>query len=139
MFIMAKQVLSDQQQVSQHIQKLEPSLGKIIEYIRQFILSTDPEISERIKWNNPSFYYTGEMKPFDPKEYKREIIVMNLHKGKIMLVWPSGAKVKDSSGLLVGDFKDGRKTIVFNDLADVKTKEKLLSKTIRAWLKLVDK
>ncbi|MBK6390811.1 MAG: DUF1801 domain-containing protein [Saprospiraceae bacterium] len=136
---MAKQVLSDQQQVSQHIQKLEPSLGKIIEYIRQFILSTDPEISERIKWNNPSFYYTGEMKPFDPKEYKREIIVMNLHKGKIMLVWPSGAKVKDSSGLLEGDFKDGRKTIVFNDLADVKTKEKLLSKTIRAWLKLVDK
>ena len=110
MFIMAKQVLSDQQQVSQHIQKLEPSLGKIIEYIRQFILSTDPEIS-----------------------------VMNLHKGKIMLVWPSGAKVKDSSGLLEGDFKDGRKTIVFNDLADVKTKEKLLSKTIRAWLKLVDK
>lgn len=139
MFIMAKQVLSDQQQVSQHIQKLEPSLGKIIEYIRQFILSTDPEISERIKWNNPSFYYTGEMKPFDPKEYKREIIVMNLHKGKIMLVWPSGAKVKDSSGLLEGDFKDGRKIIVFNDLADVKTKEKLLSKTIRAWLKLVDK
>lgn len=136
---MAKQVLSDQQQVSQHIQKLEPSLGKIIEYIRQFILSTDPEISERIKWNNPSFYYTGEMKPFDPKEYKREIIVMNLHKGKIMLVWPSGAKVKDSSGLLEGDFKDGRKIIVFNDLADVKTKEKLLSKTIRAWLKLVDK
>ncbi|MFZ1716991.1 MAG: DUF1801 domain-containing protein [Saprospiraceae bacterium] len=136
---MAKQVLSDQQQVSQHIQKLEPSLGKIIEYIRQFILSTDPEISERIKWNNPSFYYTGEMKPFDPKEYKREIIVMNLHKSKIMLVWPSGAKVKDSSGLLEGDFKDGRKTIVFNDLADVKTKEKLLSKTIRAWLKLVDK
>ena len=132
---MAKQVLSDQQQVSQHIQKL----GKSIEYIRQFILSTDPEISERIKWNNPSFYYTGEMKPFDPKEYKREIIVMNLHKGKIMLVWPSGAKVKDSSGLLEGDFKDGRKTIVFNDLADVKTKEKLLSKTIRAWLKLVDK
>ena len=136
---MAKQVLSDQQQVSLHIQKLEPSLGKIIEYIRQFILSTDPEISERIKWNNPSFYYTGEMKPFGPKEYKREIIVMNLHKGKIMLVWPSGAKVKDSSGLLEGDFKDGRKTIVFNDLADVKTKEKLLSKTIRAWLKLVDK
>ena len=42
---MAKQVLSDQQQVSQHIQKLEPSLGKIIEYIRQFIMSTDPEIS----------------------------------------------------------------------------------------------
>jgi hypothetical protein len=40
------------------------------------------------------------MKPFDPKEYKREIIVMNLFKGRIMLVFPSGAKVKDASGML---------------------------------------
>ena len=139
MFIMAKQVLSDQQQVSQHIQKLEPSLGKIIEYIRQFILSTDPEISERIKWNNPSFYYTGEMKEFDPKEYKRELIVMNLHKGIIMLVFPSGAKVIDKSGLLEGDYKDGRRLLVFKDLADVKAKEKSLQTIIKAWLKLVDK
>jgi len=55
-------------------------------------LSTDKEIGERIKWNNPSFYYTGEMKLFDPKEHKREIIVFNLYKGRIMLVFPSGEK-----------------------------------------------
>ncbi len=42
-------------------------------HLRNIILSTDKEIGERIKWNNPSFYYTGEMKPFDPKEYKREL------------------------------------------------------------------
>src|SRR6476619_7594793 len=91
---------SDQEQVTAHIQKLEPALRKIVETIRQIILSTDKEIGERIKWNNPSFYYTGEMKPFDPKEYKRELIVLNLYKGRIMLVFPSGAKVDDSSGLL---------------------------------------
>src|SRR6478672_9343035 len=92
--------LSDEEAVTAHIQKLEPGLGKIVEVIRQIILSTDKEIGERIKWNNPSFYYKGEIKPFDPKEYKREIIVMNLFKGRIMLVFPSGAKVDDSSGLL---------------------------------------
>ena len=88
--------LSDKEQVTQHISKLEPVLGKTIEYIRRAILSTDKEIGERIKWNNPSFYYTGEMKPFDPKEYKREIIVMNLFKGRMMLVFPSGAKVNEA-------------------------------------------
>ena len=131
--------LSDQQQVTQHIKKLEPALGNIIETIRQIILSTDKEIGERIKWNNPSFYYTGEMKPFDPKEYKREIIVMNLFKGRIMLVFPSGAKVNDESGLLEGDYKDGRRLIIFEDMKDVKAKEKALQTVIKKWLKLVDK
>jgi len=131
--------LSEQEQVTLHIQKLEPELGKIVEVIRKIILSTNKEIGERIKWNNPSFYYTGEMKHFDPKEYKREIIVFNLFKGKIMLVLPSGAKVNDTSGLLEGDYKDGRRIVTFKDLKDVKEKEKALQKVIKAWLKLVDK
>ena len=129
---------TDSQQVTAHIKKLEPSLRKTIEAIRQIVLSTDKEISEHIKWNNPGFYFTGEMKPFDPKEYKREIIVMNLFKGRIMLVFPSGAKVNDTSGFLTGDYKDGRRIAIFDDLDDVRSKEKSLQKVIRDWLKLVD-
>ena len=137
---MAKSVkLTDTEQVTAQIKKLEPSFGKIIETIRQVILKTDKEIGEHIKWNNPSFYYTGEMKPFDPKEYKREIIVMNLFKERIMLVFPSGAKVNDKSGLLEGDYKDGRRTTIFKDMKDVKSKEKLLQAVIKKWLTLVDK
>ena len=131
--------LSDHDQVTEHIRKLDPSLREIIEKLRQTILSVDPEIGDRIKWNNPSFYYTGEMQPFDPKEYKRDIIVFNLHKGRIMLVFPSGAKVNDKTGLLEGDFKDGRRICVFENMADVKTKEKNLKQTIRTWLSLVEK
>lgn len=136
---MAKSIKSDQEQVTEHIQKLDPAFREVIEVIRQIILSTDKQIGERIKWNNPSFYYTGEMKPFDPKEYKREIIVFNLYKGRILLVLPSGAKVKDTSGLLEGDYKDGRRTITFRDMEEVKLKEKALQKIIKQWLKLVDK
>ncbi|WP_394994881.1 DUF1801 domain-containing protein [Emticicia sp.] len=131
--------LSDQEQVSEHIAKLEPEFGKIIEAIRQIILSTSSEIGERIKWNNPSFYYTGEMKPFDPKEYKRDIIVLNLHKNRIMLVFPSGAKVNDTSGLLEGNYSDGRKLAIFKDMKEVKSKEQLLQNIIKIWIKLLDK
>ena len=135
----ASKKLSDPEQVTAHIKKLEPTVGKIVEVIRQIILSTDKEIGERIKWNNPSCYYTGEMKPFDPKEYKREIVVFNLFKGRIMLVFPSGAKVNDTSGLLEGDYKDGRRLVVFKDMKDVKAKEKALRKVIKDWLTLIDK
>ena len=131
--------LTDSEQVTEHINKLEPGLGKIIQALRKIILSTDKEIGERIKWNNPSFYYTGEMKPFDPKEYKREIIVFNLYKGRIMLVFPSGAKVNDKSGLLQGEYKDGRRITIFKDMEDVRSKEKLLQTAIKEWLRLVDK
>lgn len=130
--------LSDEEQVAAHIAKLDPQLGKIIEAIRKIILSTDKEIGERIKWNNPGFYYTGEMKPFDPKEYKREIAVCNLYKGRIMLVFPSGEKVKDKTGLLEGDYKDGRRITIFKDMKDVKAKQTALQKVIKEWLKLVD-
>ena len=137
---MAKAVkLTDSEQVTAHIKKLEPAFGKIIETIRQIVLSTDKEIGELIKWNNPSFYYKGEMKPFDPKEYKREIVVFNLHKGRIMLVFPSGAKVNDKSGLLEGDYKDGRRITIFRDMKDVRSKEKNLQVVIKKWLAMVDK
>jgi hypothetical protein len=134
-----KAKLTDEEQVSEHIQKLEPAVGQVVETLRQMILSTDPEIGERIKWNNPSFYYTGEMVEFDPKEYKRDMIVMNLHKGRIMLVFPSGAKVNDQSGLLEGDYKDGRRFAIFKDLEDVEVKHGALQKVIMDWLALVEK
>jgi hypothetical protein len=79
------------------------------------------------------------MKPFDPKEYKREIIVFNLFKGRIMLVFPSGAKVNDKSGLLQGEYKDGRRITIFKDMEDVRSKEKLLQTVTKEWLRLVDK
>jgi len=137
---MAKSIkLTEPEQVTEHIKKLDPAMGKIVQTLRAIILTTDKEIGERIKWNNPSFYFTGEMRPFDPKEYKREIIVFNLFKNRIMLVFPSGAKVNDKSGLLEGDYKDGRRVTVFKDLNDVKEKEKNLRSVIKQWLKLVDK
>ena len=135
---MAKSKLTDTEQVTNHIQNLAPDLAHTVETIRQTILSTDEQIGEYIKWNNPSFYYTGEMKPFDPKEYKRDIAVFNLHRGKLMLVFPTGAKINDDSGLLDGDYKDGRKTIVFKDMEDVKSKQKRLQDVIKKWLALVD-
>ncbi len=130
---------SEKEQVTAHIKELDPVVAKIVESLRKIILSTDKEIGEHIKWNNPAFYYTGKMKPFNPKEHKREIIVFNLFKGRIMLVFPSGAKVNDTTGFLEGEYKDGRRIVIFKDLKDVSSKKKILQSIVKKWLSLVDK
>jgi hypothetical protein len=135
---MAKSQLSNTELVSAHIEKLDEPTKEVVETLRQIILSTDPEIAEEIKWNAPSFYYSGEMKPFDPKEYRRHIIVMNLHK-RILMVFPSGAKIDNTLGLLTGDYKDGRRLVEVKTMADVKNITPDLQAAIRDWLSKVDK
>jgi hypothetical protein len=132
--------LSEPDKVDAYMKTVKHSLVKVIEALRQFILNTDKEIGEEVKWNAPTFFYTGKMKPFNPKEYKRYIVVFNLlQKDCIRLIFLSGAKVNDKSGLLKGDYTDGRRLAMFRDLKDVKAKEKDLQKVIKTWLKLLDK
>ncbi len=135
---MAKTKLSNAEQVSAYIDKLEQPIQEIVKTLRQLILSTDPEIAEEIKWNAPSFYYMGEMKPFDPKEYMRHIIVMNLHK-RILLVFPSGAKIDNTFGLLTGDYKDGRRLVEVKNMDDVNSITSPLQAAIKDWLSKVEK
>jgi hypothetical protein len=80
------------------------------------------------------------MAPSDPKKYKRYLIVFNLFKKDcIRLVFPSGAKVDDSSGLLEGDYADGRRLAMFSSMKEVKTKKAALQQAIRKWLTLLDR
>lgn len=131
--------LTNEAQVTGYFNKLSHPLGNIIEALRKIILNTNKEIAEQIKWNSPAFYYTGEMKPFDPKEYKRDIVVFNLHKKEmVLLIFPTGAKINDTSGLLEGNYSDGRRMASFRTMEDVKRKKKDLESVVLAWLKAVD-
>ena len=131
---------SEPDKVDAYMHKLKHPLAEVVEALRRTILSTDSEIGEEIKWNAPTFFYAGEMKPSDPKEYKRYIVVFNLYKKDcIRLVFPSGAKINDGSGLLQGDYRDGRRLALFYSMADVKSKRDPLQRAIKKWLKLLDK
>lgn len=132
--------LSPEEQVTDYFKRLEHPMTGVIQALRKIVFTADKEIAEQIKWNSLSFYYTGEMKAFDPKEYKRDIVVFNLHKKEyVLLVFPTGAIVDDTSGLLEGNFPDGRKTAKFSSLNDVKFREKDLKIVIKKWLAKVDK
>lgn len=131
---------TDSAGVDSYMQKLDHPLKEVLGALRKIILTIDDEIGEHIKWNAPSFLYTGEMKPFDPKAYKRYIIVSNVYqKDCIRLVFPSGAKINDTSGLLSGDYADGRRLAFFHNMEEVKAKEEALRNAVKTWLTLLDK
>ena len=135
---MAKHI-SHSEQVTQHINGLPDTIQPAVEYLREVILSIDNEIAEHIKWNSPAFYFTGKMKEFDPKEYKRDILVMNLRKDKIMCVLPTGRSINKNIEILEGKYTDGRRMINFIDLIDIKAKEEKLILAIKEWLDLVER
>ncbi|MBK7427117.1 MAG: DUF1801 domain-containing protein [Saprospiraceae bacterium] len=138
---MAKsQKLSPQQEVDAFFIQLNHPLKDALQLIRKLILEADPEVAEHIKWNSPSFYYSGEMKAFDPKEYKRDIVVSNLHKNdSILLIFPTGNVIDEGSGLLGGNFKDTRKSITFSSIDEVQNRSEDLQNIIRNWLSKVEK
>lgn len=131
---------SEPEEVDAYMAKLTHPLADVAAALRKIILSTDPEIGEEIKWNAPAFFYIGELPPFNPKEYKRHIVVFNFHqRDRIRLVFPSGARVKDKSGLLEGDYPDGRRLALFHDMREVQSRKAVLQRVVKQWLITLDK
>ncbi len=115
-------------------------LNEVVEVLRSILLSIDPEIEEQRKWNSPAFYFTGEMKPFDPKEYKRDLVVFNLHKqDQVLLIFPTGGNLKKTIKLLEGKYPDSRKSLLFKSINDVNQKKEALILVVKEWLELIEK
>ncbi len=127
------------QTVTEHINEIEVSSREIVQKLRDIFLDANPEIAEQIKWNSPSFYYSGEMKAFNPKEYKRDLAVINLHRGKILIVFPTGNRIDSTIGLNGKDYPDGRKIVEITTLEDVNQKEASLTKAINNWIEQIEK
>lgn len=123
--------------VTAHIELLETPYRETVQAIRQLLLGCDERIAEHIKWNSPSFYYSGQMKEFDAKQYKRDLAVVNLHRGKILIVFPTGNTM--DAGILPGkDYPDGRKIVEIRDLKDLADKRASLERGVANWLAQIE-
>ena len=131
---------SEPDRVDAYMKNLNHPLAGVAKALREIILKADPEIGEEIKWNAPAFFYKGELPPFNPKKYKRHIVVFNFHKQDcIRLLFPSGARVNDKSGLLEGDYPDGRRLALFHDMREVASQKAILQRLVKQWLVTLDK
>ncbi len=130
--------VSEPEKVDLYMKTLDYPMKDVVEYLRSLILSIDDRIGEGVYWNVPTFYFTGPMLPFEPKQYKRYIVGFNFfQKDCIRMIFLHGATVKDQSGLLKGDYADGRRIASFKSMAEVKNNEKELRESIQQLILLM--
>ena len=98
----------------------------VVSAMREAILSTDPRITEAIKWQAPTFIYKGNIASFFPKAKKHA-----------SLMFHKGAEIPGDFPDLTGDGKEARSFKVA-DLADLTAKTEQLQSIIRAWCAMRD-
>jgi hypothetical protein len=119
-------ILDNSEKVNEYMSALDHPLKAVAEAVRAIIMGVDPQITEGIKWNSPSFYYKGDM------------AVFNLHKNDyLLIVFPNGVVINDQTGLLEGDYVD-RRMAYFRSMDDVSAKKAALESVIRGWITFAD-
>ena len=127
---------SDSAAVDDYMRTLDHPLADLAAEVRRTILAADKGIGEEIKWNAPAFFFTGAMAPFDPKEYRRHLVVFNFYrKNCLRLVFWHGDRANDTSGFLTGTYADGRRLAELLSSDDLKAHKKTLVAALKAQLK----
>src|SRR5882762_2167504 len=120
--------VNETEKVNAYISELQHPLKAEMEAVRAIILNTDSKIMERIKWNAPSFFYRGDLGAFNPRTTKFV---------QLIIVYPKDTVIRDSTGLLQGDYKD-RREARFYDMADVQAKKAALEQVVKDWITIVE-
>lgn len=114
--------------VDEFLMKLRHPLKAEVESVRSIIKGVGKDINEEVKWNAPSFNYKGEY-----------LVTFNLRDEKrIHLVFHNPLIPQVKSKILEGDYKD-RRMAYFADMQDVNSKKRLLEKTLKDLIRLIDR
>ncbi len=115
---MAKIKKSDEELVAEYMQQLEHPLLSDIEALRTIIKNADPAISERIKWNAPSYFAQDDFLTFNLRMLDKVHLIF--HHIKIAGI---------NSPLLEGDYKD-RRMVYFKNMEEVNKNKGELERVI---------
>ena len=118
--------LTDKEKVDQYMEALDHPLKNEVEAVRTIIKNANSKISERIKWNAPSYYYTEDIVTFGPL------------RDKVLLVFHHPFIVKVKSDLLEGDYTN-RRLVYLEDMKAVKANKKELERIVNEIIAAIDK
>lgn len=110
--------------VEEYMKKLKHPFKEEIESLRIIIRGANSKISERIKWNAPSYYYKEDLVTFNPRATKH-----------VHLVFHHAEVVNIVSPLLEGDYKD-RRMVYLKNMNEVNANK---PEIVRIMNQLVDK
>jgi len=124
----ARSKATEAEQVNDWMDKLDASFKPSINAVRKIIRTAAAKLTERIKWNAPSYYYKEDIVTFGPTKVKDKIILVFHHPGI----------VKIRSELLQGTYKD-RRLVYLNSIKEIKDAQKELEIIIKESVAMIDK
>lgn len=108
--------------VDDYMSNLNYPLKAEVEALRTIIKNADSRLTERIKWNAPSYFIQDDLLTF------------NLHLTKqIRLVLHHPAIVKIQSGLLEGNYAD-RRLMYFSSMEEITAKKAELKRILKEYI-----
>jgi hypothetical protein len=120
--------INDTPKVNAFLKDLKHPLKRESEALRSIIMNANSKLSERIKWNAPSFFYKEDMAAFNLRSQAYILIVF---------IFYNGTMIDDNTGLLEGDYKD-RRLAKFHSMEDVLAKKAALEKIVNQWVRLIE-
>lgn len=118
---------SDTAKVNEFMNQLDHPLKAEMEAVRANLLNANSKISERIKWNAPSFYYREDIATFNPRA-----------KQHVHIVFHYAPIVNIKSDLLTGDYKD-RRMVYLRTMSEVESNKAALEKIMNELIDIIDK
>lgn len=104
-----------------YLAHLKHPLKVEIAAVRTVIMQASDKISERVKWDAPTFYFKVDLATFD------------LHSTKfvhLILLFPEEMIVPDEDGLIEVDHEN-RREVTFRNLAEIAARKPALQKLVR--------
>lgn len=124
----ANPIVNQTEEVNKFMAQLDHPFKAEVQMVREIIKNVNPDITEQIKWNAPSFSYKGE-----------SLVTFNLwEKKRIHLVFHNPMISNVKSKLLEGDY-DHRRMAYFADQKDIQAKRQTLEKALKDLIKLQNK
>lgn len=112
--------------VDEYMARLDHPLKAEVQALREIIKGVNPNITEEIKWNAPSFSYKGYIATFHLRPtHHVHLVFHNPHIASI------------PSGILEGDYED-RRMAYFVDMNDVQAKRAALEAVVRELIKRME-
>jgi hypothetical protein len=117
--------------VDRLMKALDHPMKPELQRLRDLVLGADPEITEQVKWNGPSFCWKGD-----------DRVTANVRgKDAVMLVFHRGVKAAptddfsfdDPTGLMQWAAKD-RAVVTLKSMAEIDRHAQALAELVRRWM-----
>lgn len=118
-----------------YLENLDHPLKSEILKIREMVFKANPNLTEQIKWNAPSFCLTGEDKITFNLPPKKDSIQLVFHRGVKKKELPKEKLINDDSGLLKWATND-RAVIRFTSMQEILENETKFIDIVQKWLEV---